>query len=345
MNSVTRPGRVRRPRRWKTDKVPRPVRLPDLTGRRALVTGATGGIGLAVARELAVRGATVALAARDRDRGERALEQVRESAPGTQSYVTVLDLADLSSVRALAAREREYALPVDLLVCNAGVYTSTRQRTADGFELMMGTNHLGHFALTGLLAPRLAAAPAGRVVVVSSLAAAAAGAPDLDGAGSGRFSGWQAYAQSKLANLLFATELARRAQELGGDVTVTAAHPGWARTRLLTRRGPGLASFVTAPAVAVMGSVLAQGASAGAAPVVLAATDPTASAGAYYGPRSLGGLRGAPAGAELPPLARDPALATAVWERSEQLTGVAYRWAGTTAVADTAGASGPTTSS
>ncbi|WP_407939522.1 SDR family NAD(P)-dependent oxidoreductase [Motilibacter aurantiacus] len=284
----------------------------------------------------------MALAVRDRERGESALERVRAVAPRTPSSVTLLDLADLASVRALAAREREYALPLGLLVCNAGVYAGSRQRTVDGHELMVGTNHLGHFALTGLLAPRLAAAPSARVVVVSSLAAATAGTPGLGEQEDAPFRGWRAYAGSKLANLLFAAELARRAPALRGDVTVAAAHPGWARTRLLTRRGPGLGSLVTAPAAATL---LVQGPDAGAAPVLRAATAPDVRPGDYYGPGGPGQLRGAAVRVELPPLARDEALAAALWHRSEQETGVDYRGRGTSPVGPAALGAEPTTSS
>ncbi|MEO7979827.1 MAG: SDR family NAD(P)-dependent oxidoreductase, partial [Sporichthyaceae bacterium] len=199
--------------------------VPDLSGRRAVVTGATSGLGLETARVLALHGAEVVMTARDAARGDEAVRRVRAAAPGAAVVAGTLDLADLDSVRAFAADQP----PLDLLVNNAGVMALPgREVTLDGFERQVGTNHLGHFALTGLLLPALLARPGARVVTVSSMVHWS-GVMTVDDLLSERqYDPWQAYARSKLANLLFVRELDRRARAAGADLVSVAAHPGYA---------------------------------------------------------------------------------------------------------------------
>ncbi|MDP9418462.1 MAG: oxidoreductase, partial [Actinomycetota bacterium] len=258
--------------RWTADDV------PDLTGRRALVTGANSGLGLVVARELARHGAVVVMAVRDPQRGAAAAKSVRAAAPRAQVVLAQLDLADLASVRACAA-EQLTAGPLDLLVNNAGVMATPRRVTVDGFELQLATNHLGHFALTGLLLPALLAAPAPRVTAVSSLAHQIGRIAFDDLMGQPRYSKWAAYAQSKLANLLFVSELQQRADEAGTALTATAAHPGLAATGLFTR---GRRSSRLSPAALLgLGSrLISQSAEQGALPLLYAATVPDLPPGA-----------------------------------------------------------------
>jgi NAD(P)-dependent dehydrogenase (short-subunit alcohol dehydrogenase family) len=201
--------------------------MPDQSGRRAIVTGANSGLGLLAARELARSGASVVLACRNMQKGELALAQVR--AAGGDAELAALDLGSLASVREFAASQQR---PVDLLLCNAGVMAPPRSETADGFETQIGTNHLGHFALTGLLLDRLEAADAARVVSVSSIGHRM-GRIDFDDLhGERRYRRWRAYGQSKLANLLFMRELDRRARAAGLPLVSVAAHPGYSATNL-----------------------------------------------------------------------------------------------------------------
>ncbi len=212
--------------------------IPDQSGRTALVTGANSGLGFHTALQLAKRGARVLMATRDSTRGQRALEKLTGALPDAQVELVALDLADLSSVRNAAADLATRCDRLDILVNNAGIMATPYRHTLDGFELQFGTNHLGHYALTGLVLPLLLAAPAGRVVTVSSLAHGG-GAIDFDNLQSERFyDPMRAYAQSKLANLLFAGELDRRAVAAGTHLISVAAHPGLAATKLMQPR-PG----------------------------------------------------------------------------------------------------------
>ncbi|MEU4835889.1 oxidoreductase [Streptosporangium sp. NPDC023615] len=277
--------------------------IPDLTGRTAVVTGASGGIGVPTALELARHGARVVLTARDPGRGRDALEAIRAKVPGAAVEVGALDLADLRSVRAFAGT---VGGPLDLLVNNAGLGPMPRGTTADGFETQFGVNHLGHFALTGLLMPRLLAAPAARVVTVSS-GAHAFGEIDFDDLGlERRYGSWAAYGRSKLANLLFALELQRRAEASGAALLSLAAHPGTTATGIL-RTGRPLNALMR---------LLLRSPAKGALPSLYAATSPEAEGGQYVGP----GPR------VLRPSARamDPAVAARLWEVSEELTGVRF---------------------
>ncbi len=304
--------------RWTPDD------MPDLTGRTAVVTGANSGIGLHTARELARHGAHVVLACRSPERGEQALQRVAATAAGPAPRLGLLDLASLASVRAFAADVRESEGGVDVLVNNAGVMALPLRRTADGFEMQLGTNHLGHFALTGLLLPALLARPGARVVTVSSTMHKT-GKIDFDDLGSERSYGkWTAYGQSKLANLLFALELDRRARAAGVDLTSVAAHPGYAATNLQTS-GPRMAGNRVMEALSGLANLLvAQSDEAGAWPSLCAATAPDVRGGEYFGPDRLFESRGHPTRVRPSSAARDEATARRLWEVSTELTGVPY---------------------
>ncbi|MBO2465140.1 oxidoreductase [Actinomadura violacea] len=291
--------------------------IPGLQGRRAIVTGANSGIGYHTALQLARHGASVVLACRSAERGQAAFDRIRAAAPGADVTLGALDLADLASVRAFASRYGD--APLDVLVNNAGVMAIPHRTTADGFEMQFGTNHLGHFALTGLLLPALRAAASARVVTVTSGAAWGGRFRFADLQSERRYSKWGAYGQAKLANLVFARELDRRVPE----VTSVAAHPGYAATNL-QEAGPKMAgNTVMQKAMVLANTVVAQPAAAGALPSLYAATAPDVEGGACYGPRLLQ-YRGAPAKVVTPPQAAKPGLAERLWQISESLTGVTY---------------------
>jgi NAD(P)-dependent dehydrogenase (short-subunit alcohol dehydrogenase family) len=289
--------------------------LPDLTGTTAMVTGANSGIGLATARALATHGATLVLACRN----VAAAEEAARAIPGSTS-VEPLDLASLASVRAFAER---WAGPLDLLVNNAGVMTPPRYReTADGFELQFGTNHLSHFALTGLLLPALLEAPRPRVATVSSIAHFGGDRGVLDGNPREGYRPQKTYSQSKLANLLFARELHRRATSSGSTLASTAAHPGVSATNLVTSPdGMGALPLVRYVAPFFLRVVL-QSAEAGALPTLYAATQ--AAPGSYTGPQRMGESRGPIGPAKLSSYAADESLGRELWARSEEWTGVEF---------------------
>ncbi|MDH6490420.1 oxidoreductase [Streptomyces sp. SAI-127] len=295
--------------------------IPDQSGRVAVITGANSGIGYVTARELARRGARVLLACRSEARGAGAGERLVAEVPGAQVQFARLDLGDLSCVRQFAA-----AYPydrLDLLVNNAGVMALPYGTTADGFETQFGTNHLGHFALTGLLLPTLLETPAARVVTVSSTAHALANI-DIDDLNSERrYRRWVAYARSKTANLLFVHELARRLAAHGSDVVAAAAHPGYAATNLQTA-GPKMAGRRAAERFMRVGNrFFAQSADAGALPTLYAATAPDVPPDSFTGP-SLAGWRGSPAPSWRAPWTRDDRASQRLWAASEELTGVTY---------------------
>ncbi|MEU8384595.1 oxidoreductase [Streptosporangium sp. NPDC048865] len=285
---------------WTADEI------PDLTGSVAVVTGASGGIGVPTALELARHGARVVLTARDADRGRAALDAIRTAVPGAAAEVRALDLADLASVRAFAETVDG---PLDLLVNNAGLGPSPRRTTADGFEAQFGVNHLGHFALTGLLMPHLLAAPAARVVTVSS-DAHSVGDLDFDDLGlERRYNRFAAYARSKLANLLFALELRRRADACGAPLLSLATNPGMTATGIMKM------GALTRPVNALL-RLAVQPPAKGALPSLYAATFPGARSGEYVGP----GPKVLPPS----PKALDAAVAARLWERSQELTGVPF---------------------
>jgi len=284
--------------------------VPDLTGKTAIVTGASSGIGLATAKALVAHGARVILAVRDEAKGRNAAKAM--PGPGG-AEVAVLDLASLDSVRAFA---RDWSRqPVDLLINNAGVMIPPLSRTADGFELQFGTNHLGHFALTNLLLPNVT----GRVVTVSS-SAHRYGRIDFDDLNweRRRYRAWRAYGQSKLANLLFTAELQRRLTEAGSPVLSMAAHPGYAATNLQSHSDSRLMEF----AMGTLGNrLVAQDAASGALPTLYAATAELPG-NTFAGPSGFGGLRGAPAPCARSNAASDAEVARRLWQVSESLTGV-----------------------
>ena len=289
--------------------------LPDLTGRTAVVTGANSGIGFHTAKHLAGHGATVVLACRNTDSARTAAARMAGS-----TEVAELDLASLESVRRFAdGLDR----PVDLLVNNAGVMTPPRYReTEDGFELQYGTNHLGHVALTAQLLPRLLETPAPRVVAVASVAHHAGNASVLEGNPEATYRPQEAYGNTKLANLLCARELQRRAAAAGSALTATAAHPGVAATNLVASRdGMGAIAPIrwTAP---IWTKVIFQSALAGARPVLYAATE--AEPGSYSGSSWFGEWRGPVGPAKLSRYASDDELAAQLWDKSLKEAGVSF---------------------
>ena len=298
--------------------------IPDQTGRTVLVTGANSGLGLQAAHELAGRGARVLIAARSRERGEAAVTAVTVDSPPGSAELVELDLADLASVRRAAKQVRESTGDaLDVLVNNAGVMGTPRRRTADGFELQIGTNHLGHAALTWLLMPALRTRPGARVVTVSSFAHRGGGL-ELDDLNFERrhYDPATAYSASKLANLLFAFELDRRARAAGLDLVSVAAHPGLTDTELALNTMRMRGSWLLETAARAGNKIFAQRVGTGALPQLYAATAPDVRGGDYYGPRGPGEIRGHPKRVRTHPAAQDPALARRLWEVTAQATGV-----------------------
>ena len=293
---------------------------------RAVVTGATGGLGFETALGLARAGAHVILAGRDAAKGQAALERLRRDAPGASAEFEALDLASLASVEAFAGRMLAAGPALDTLVNNAGVMAPpARRTTADGFELQWGVNYLGHFALTARLMPALLRAEAGaRVVQVSSVAHRRGRMVWDDLGGERRYNAWASYSQSKLAMLIFALELARRAEAQGWPLVSDAAHPGWAATDLIANGPGGGAPGVKGRLLDLGFRVFAQSAADGARPLVYAAASPDAKSGGYYGPTGFGEIKGPPGPARVMPQARDAAAAGRLWAVSESLTGVAF---------------------
>ncbi len=301
----------------------RRLQIGDLSGRTALITGANSGLGLVVARELARHGARVLLACRSSERAGAAAAAIRSAAPGARLEIVALDLASLDSVRACAAAVLELTGSLELLVNNAGIMATPLRRSAEGFELQIATNHLGHFALTGLLMGCLRAAAAPRVVTVSSLAHRT-GRVDLRDLNfeRRRYNNWRAYGQSKLANLLSCFELARRASASGWPLRSLAAHPGYAATNLQTA---GPARWYERLGGVVGNLLIAQSAEMGALPTLYAAVADLPSA-TFVGPGGPGEIRGYPRVVRAAPRAYDEPLARGLWELSEQLTGVRYEF-------------------
>jgi len=295
--------------RWTFDDI------PDQTGRTAIVTGANTGIGLETARMLALKGANVVLACRNLEKAKVAVERIQSAGPRGGATLAALDLSDLDSVAAFAATFAASHERLDLLVANAGVMVPPLGRTKQGFELQLGTNHLGHFALVGRLLPLVLRTGGARVVVISS-AAQNFGRIDRDDLNWERrpYRAWAAYGQSKLANELFALELHRRLSAAGSRVRVTSAHPGFTATDLQR----------TSPASRLFNPIFGMKAADGALPTLRAATDPAAASGSYWGPRGLFELRGPPAPARISTRAQDPSLAAWLWDESEKLTSVAF---------------------
>ncbi len=296
--------------------------LPQ-TGKTVLVTGANSGIGYQAALELARHGAHVLLGVRNPAKGQDAVERLLRDAPGAGAEVVELDVASLRSVRSFAESyvRRERAL--DILINNAGVMAlPTRELTEDDFERQFATNHLGHFALTGLLLPALSRAGAPRVVTVSSLAHRN-GKMDTDNLQSERdYKPWDAYNNSKLANLLFANELDRRARAASLPLLSVAVHPGISKTSIFAN-GPGVGDL-KAKIINLLAPIMMQDDVSGAWPTEFAATDPGVQGGQYIGPDGLAEFKGFPKLVQPRPQALDEAAAKTLWQNSEKLTGVSY---------------------
>jgi protochlorophyllide reductase len=297
--------------------------IPDQSGRLALITGASSGLGLETARALVARGATVILGCRSRVRSERARQELLTAAAhGGAVDLLDLDLADLVSVLGAAQQLAERYGRLDLLINNAGVMGLPRALTRDGFELQFGINHLGHFALTQALMPLLRGRPDARVVTVTS-GAQYFGRIDYDDLqGERRYDRWKAYGQSKLANVMFARELQRRLDAEDAGVRSLAAHPGVARTNLQPASVAASGSWIEPLAYRLM-APLFQSAAMGALPQLYAATAPQAQPAGHYGPGEFGGMRGWPAEARVAPAALDAVQCERLWQVSEELCRVA----------------------
>ncbi len=299
-----------------------PANMPDQDGRVVIITGSSSGIGSEAADVLAGRGAQVVLAVRAQARGDAVAARIRARHSQARVTVSLLDTADLASVREFARRTADSVPQVDVLLNNAGLgLQRTRAVTVDGFERQFGTNHLGHFALTGLLMPLLLNAPAPRVVAISSIAHRRGRIDFDDLQGERRYNGSKAYSQSKLANLMFAFELDRRARAEGSRLVSVAAHPGVATTGFVAATGmPRIAAAAANAAIGVFG----QDAVRGALPGLYAATMPDVKGGQYWGPDGFKEIKGDPAPAVVSPHALDQAVWQRLWTVSEQLTGVRY---------------------
>jgi len=297
--------------------------IPPLDGRTAVITGATGGLGYETALALAGAGAEVVVTGRNEAKGRLALQDIRNTFPDARIAYENLDLAKLSSIADFAARFAASHGSLDLLINNAGVMAlPVRQATPDGFEMQLGTNYLGHYALTAHLLPLLRRGQHPRVVNLSSLAHRS-GKIDFDDLhGLRSYTPWKAYTQSKLAMLMFALELQRRSDAAGWGLMSNAAHPGFARTDLIAN-GPG-ASGLLWHVSRLLQPYVSHSAAEGALPTLFAATSPEAKAGGYYGPNGFYEMKGPPAPAKIMPQAKDAAVAARLWDVSAMLTGVTF---------------------
>ena len=295
--------------------------MPDQSGLTAVVTGSNIGIGYETARMLAARDANVVMACRNMAKAEKAKKLILDRHPKASVQTMQLDLSSLASVRAFAEKFLSERKKLDLLINNAGVMVPPLTKTEDGFELQFGTNHLGHFALTGLLLPLINQTQDARVVTVSSTAHLY-GKIDFDNLDAEKgYSAWPFYGQSKLANLLFMLELQRRLEAAGQSTLSVAAHPGWTATNL--QQNSGIARF--------FGRFIAMQPEQGALPTLYAATAPNVPGGTYYGPDGFREIKGYPAEAKTHERARDRAVAEKLWEISERLTGVSFTYQATAA--------------
>ncbi|NUS93807.1 MAG: SDR family NAD(P)-dependent oxidoreductase [Nocardia sp.] len=291
--------------------------IPGQAERTAVITGANTGLGFETATALAAAGAHVVLAVRNLDKGKEAMNRITAAIPGARVEVQELDLASLAGIRSAATELREKYPRIDLLINNAGVMYPPKETTRDGFELQFGTNHLGHFALTGLLLDRLLPVPGSRVITVSSIGHRIRAAIHFDDLNwDNGYSRVGAYGQSKLANLLFTYELQRRLTAADQNSIAVAAHPGGSNTEL----GRHLPALLSVPVMKVM----SQSAAMGALPTLRAATDPAVRGGQYYGPGGPGGLRGHPELVSSSKQSHDADLQRRLWQVSEELTGVTY---------------------
>ena len=296
--------------------------VPTQVGRTAVITGANTGIGFEAARVLAARGASVVLAVRNLDKGKDAASRISAASPGADVTVQHLDLASLDSIRAAAEELRANHDKIDLLINNAGVMYTPRSKTTDGFDLQFGTNHLGHFALTGLLLDRMLPIAGARVVTISSMGHRIRARIHFDDLQfDHRYSRVSAYAQSKLANLMFTYELQRRLAR-GATTIAVAAHPGMSNTELI-RNSPPVLRAVT-EMFGLYGRFVAQPAAMGALPTLRAATDPGVLGGQYYGPDGFQEIRGHPKVVQSSAQSHNTDQQRRLWTVSEELTGVSY---------------------
>ena len=297
--------------------------IPALNGKTALITGANSGIGFQAALELARHGAHVILACRNAEKGTAALARLQAEVPGSSAEVVSLDVSSIADVKRFAAEFLAKGQTLDLLINNAGVMAlPTREVTPEGFERQFATNHLGHFALTGLLIPSLLAAPAPRVVTVASIAHRT-GKIEFDNLqGERKYNPREAYNRTKLANILFARELEKRARAAGSKLVSIPVHPGVSRTNIIENgmKPTGLQALV----IGAVASLVMQSDAAGALPTLYAATSPNAGGGEYIGPDGFLGIKGSPTVEQPKAQALDEAVAARLWEVSEQLTGVVY---------------------
>jgi NAD(P)-dependent dehydrogenase (short-subunit alcohol dehydrogenase family) len=297
------------------------AQIPALQGKTVLITGANSGIGYQAALELARHGAHVLLACRNQQKGEQALARLLAEAPGSSAELVLLDVSLLADVRRFVAEFLTRQQPLDILINNAGIMAlNPRQVTSEGFERQFATNHLGHFALTGLLLPAIMAAPAPRVITVASLAHRGGKIHFDDLQMERSYSPWGAYNQSKLANILFARELARRA--VGSHLLSLPVHPGVSQTSIVDN-GPG-ANDLKTRVLFNFAKFLTQTDADGALPTLYAATSPYALSGDYIGPNGFMEMKGSPVVVKPRPHALDEATGQRLWSVSEQLTGVVY---------------------
>ena len=304
--------------KWTTDDI------PPLGGKLAVVTGANSGVGYEMARELARKGATVVLACRDEQKGKRAMARIRAEQPGAALELAPLDLSDLATVRHFAMHFAQTHTALHILCNNAGLMAIPYHKTVDGFEMQFGVNHLGHFALTGLLLDPLRSTPGARVVTVSSFMHKM-GQINFEDVQSDRgYAPWGAYSQSKLANLLFACELQRKFEAAQVDAISVAAHPGYARTNLHSG-GAQMGGSRLVGGVLQAGNLLwAQSARMGALPQLYAATAPDVRGGDFIGPDGFMEQRGHPVKVQPSAASHDRVVAARLWALSEEQTGVHY---------------------
>ncbi len=288
--------------------------IPDIQDKTVLITGANSGLGFEASKALAEKGATVIMASRDRAKGEKAVQTLTEVYPSANIDLMQLDLSSLQDVRKFADEFNGQYETLDILINNAGVMAPPYNTTADGFELQIGVNHLGPFALTGLILKKILAAPTGRIVMVSSFIHKIGSIRFNDIHWKRKYARWPAYGQSKLANLLFTYELDRRLQEANLRTMAVAAHPGYARTSL--QRHTGLFSFLN--------HFMAQSPQMGVLPILYAATEWQVGGGQFFGPNGIMELRGYPRKTRSSALSYDMEIARKLWALSEELTGVRY---------------------
>jgi len=291
--------------------------IPDMSGKIVIVTGGNSGLGLETVRQLAKKGATVIMAARSEEKAKTAIAELNATIPNAQISLMLLDLASLESIKKFVETFRAKYKELHLLINNAGVMAlPTRQKTADGFEMQFGTNHLGHFALTGQLLDLIENTDGGRIVNVSSMAHKF-GKVDFNNLNSEKkYAPWEAYGLSKISNLFFTYELQRKLEEADKKTIVVAAHPGYTSTNL--QRHSGL--------FAKLNHIMAQGVEKGTLPQLMAAAETNLMGGEYFGPRGFNEMQGYPKLVESNKLSHDLGIAARLWEESEKMTGVKYEF-------------------